>query len=58
MTEKMRYAPLPAFDITARESPTFATYRWFPTKTAVDAVDPSSLPLFLSASKKSESVLP
>jgi hypothetical protein len=38
---KKKIEPLPAFDITARESPTFATYRWLPTKTAVDAVEPT-----------------
>lgn len=43
--------------MTARESPTFATYKWSPTKTAVDAVDPSSLKVFLSESKKLESVV-
>ena len=48
--------PLPAFEITARESPTFATYRWSPTKTAVEAVEPSSLKALDSDSKKSVSV--
>lgn len=48
--------PLPAFEMTARESPTFATYRWSPTKTAVEAVEPSSLKALHSDSKKSVSV--
>ena len=53
----MQLVPLPAFDIIARESPTFATYKWLPTSTAVEAVDPSSLNVLLSASKKFASVL-
>jgi hypothetical protein len=48
--------PLPAFDITARESPTFATKRWLPTKIAVDAVDPTPPQIVVSAAKKSASV--
>ena len=58
--EDFRYQwkePFPAFDITARESPTFATYKCLPTKIAVEAVEPSSLEVLFSASKKSESVL-
>ena len=35
--------PLPAFEATARESPTFATYRRLPIRTAAKAVEPSSL---------------
>ncbi|KAL4583403.1 hypothetical protein LXL04_007974 [Taraxacum kok-saghyz] len=36
--------PLPYsdFDITVRESPTLATYKWLPTKIVVEAVKPSS----------------
>lgn len=48
--------PSPAFDITARESPTFAIYKWLPIKIAVEAVEPSSLWALISASKKSVSV--
>lgn len=48
--------PFPALDMTVRESPTFATYRWFPTRTAVEAVEPSSRKVSFSDSKKSVSV--
>ena len=40
----------------ARESPTLATNKCLPIKTAVEAVEPSSLEVLHSASKKSESV--
>jgi hypothetical protein len=34
---------VPALETIVLESPTFATYKWFPTNTAADAVEPSSL---------------
>lgn len=52
----MQVLPLPALDIIALESPTLATYRWLPTNTAVDAVEPSSRKVSLSESKKLASV--
>jgi len=48
--------PLPAFEATARESPTFATYRRLPIRTAAKAVEPSSLNELDIVSKISPSV--
>lgn len=48
--------PLPAFDITVRESPTLATNTWLSTRTVVEAVEPSSRKVFFSDSKKFVSV--
>ena len=38
----LNLVPSPFCDIIVRKSPTLATYRWLPTKTAVEAVEPSS----------------
>ena len=48
--------PLLAFEATARESPTFATYRRLPIRTAAKAVEPSSLNELDIVSKISPSV--
>lgn len=48
--------PLPPLQITARESPTFATSKRSPTRIAVEAVDPASLFWLFSDFRNSESV--
>ena len=48
--------PLLAFEATARESPTFATYKRLPIRTAAKAVEPSSLNELDIVSKISPSV--
>lgn len=48
--------PLLAFEATARESPTFATYRCLPIRTAAKPVEPSSLNELDIVSKISPSV--
>lgn len=47
---------MPPLQITALESPTFATSKRSPTRIAVEAVDPASLFWVFSDFKNSESV--
>ena len=52
----MRGLPSPPLHMTALESPTFATSKRSPTRTAVDAVEPASRFWLFSDFKNSASV--
>lgn len=56
LKEKCLGLPFPPLQITALESPTFATSKRSPTRMAVDAVEPASLFWVFSDFKNSESV--